>query len=87
MGFRCGFTNLDRVTSVKEWGLYVEITSNKCEGLVKIASLKNDHYVYNEKIHALVGYKTKVKYQLGQKVKIKIKRADIERRQMDFVII
>lgn len=75
------------ISGVKEWGLYVEITSNKCEGLVKIASLKNDHYVYNEKIHALVGYKTKVKYQLGQKVKIKIKRADIERRQMDFVII
>ena len=75
------------ISGVKEWGLYVEITSNKCEGLVKIASLKNDHYVYNEKIHALVGYKTRVKYQLGQKVKIKIKRADIERRQMDFVII
>lgn len=75
------------ISGVTEWGLYVEITDNGCEGLVKINSLKDDHYIYEEKEYALIGYRTKNIYQLGQKVKILIKRADLKRKQLDFVLI
>ncbi|MDC0204610.1 ribonuclease R [Flavobacteriales bacterium] len=75
------------VSGVAEWGLYVEIIKNKCEGLVKVSSIKNDHYIFDEKKYALIGYRTKVSYQLGQKVKIRIQKADLERKQMDFVLV
>ena len=75
------------ISGVTEWGLYIEITENKCEGLVKVSSIKNDHYLFDEKKYALIGYRTKSSYQLGQKVKIKIQRADVERKQMDFILV
>ena len=75
------------ISGVTEWGLYIEITENKCEGLVKISSIKDDHYIFDEKKYALIGHRTKVSYQLGQKVKIKIQRADLERKQMDFILV
>ena len=75
------------ISGVTEWGLYVEITENKCEGLVKVSSIKDDHYIYDEKKYALIGSRTKVSYQIGQKVKIKIQRADLERKQMDFILV
>ena len=75
------------VSGVAEWGLYVEIIENKCEGLVKVGGIKNDHYIFDEKKHALIGRQTKVSYQLGQKVKIKIQNADLERKQMNFVLV
>ena len=75
------------ISGVTEWGLYIEIIENKCEGLVKVSSIKNDHYVFDEKKYTLIGYRTKSSYQLGQKVKIKIQRADLERKQMDFILV
>ena len=84
---KIGETYTGIVSGVTEWGLYVEIILNKCEGLVKISSMRDDHYVYDEKKYALVGYRTKFSYQLGQKVKIKILKADLEKRQLDFVLI
>ena len=75
------------ISGVTEWGLYVEITENKCEGLVKVSSIKNDHYVFDEKKYALIGSRTKASYQLGQKVKIKIQKDDLERKQMDFILV
>ena len=75
------------ISGVTEWGLYVEIIENKCEGLVKVSGIKNDHYVFDEKKHALIGCQTKVSYQLGQKVKIKIQKVDLERKQMDFILV
>ena len=75
------------ISGVTEWGLYIEISENKCEGLVKVSSIKDDHYIFDEKKYALIGYRSKVSYQLGQKVKIKIQRADLERKQMDFILV
>ena len=75
------------ISGVTEWGLYVELIANKCEGLVKVSGIKDDHYIYDEKKYALIGYRTKVSYQLGQKVKIKIQRADLDRKQMDFILV
>ena len=71
----------------EELNRFVEITKNKCEGLVKVSSIKNDHYVFDEKKYALIGSQTKARYQLGQKVKLKIQKADVERKQMDFILV
>ena len=84
---KIGFIYDGVISGVTEWGLYVEITENKCEGLVKVSSIKDDHYIFDEKKYALIGNRTKVGYQLGQKVKIKIQRADLERKQMDFILV
>ena len=84
---KIGFVYDGVISGVTEWGLYIEITENKCEGLVKVSSIKDDHYVFDEKKYALIGYRTKSSYQIGQKVKIKIQRADLERKQMDFILV
>ena len=84
---KIGFIYDGVISGVTEWGLYIEITQNKCEGLVKVSSIKDDHYIFDEKKYALIGYRTKSSYQIGQKVKIQIQRADLERRQMDFILV
>ncbi|MDB4250744.1 ribonuclease R [Flavobacteriales bacterium] len=84
---KIGFIYDGVISGVTEWGLYIEITENKCEGLVKVSSIKDDHYIFDEKKYALIGNRTKVGYQLGKKVKIKIQRADLERKQMDFILV
>ena len=75
------------ISGVTDWGFYVELIANKCEGLVKINSLKDDHYIYDEKMYALIGYRTNKIYQIGKKVKIKIQKADLEKKQLDFVLV
>lgn len=84
---KIGYSFEGVVSGITEWGLYVEITENKCEGLVKVSSIKDDHYIYDEKKYTLTGYRKKLSYQLGQRVKIKIQRADLERKQMDFILV
>ena len=75
------------ITGVTEWGIYVEISSNKCEGMVRIRDIKSDYYVFDEKQYAIVGQSTKKKYQLGDDVKIQVKKADLERKHLDFNLI
>ena len=73
------------ISGVTDWGLYVELIDNKCEGLVRISSLTDDHYVYDEKKHLLIGFRTKKTFCLGQSLKIKIKSIDLEKRHIDFL--
>ena len=75
------------ISSVKEWGFYVELDDIKCEGLVKISSLKDDYYLYNEKTHCIYGKSLNKKYQLGDKIKVKIYNCDIQKKQSDFIYI
>jgi len=75
------------ISGVTEWGLYVELNKTGCEGLVKAKSIKGDFFVYNKEKFALIGMKTKVQYQLGQKVKIKVKSADLDKRQLNFIFV
>ena len=75
------------VSGVARWGLYVELKESRCEGLVKIKTLKGDFFVFDEENFALKGLETKVEYQLGQNVKIKIQSADLKKRQLDFIIV
>ncbi|UAM97701.1 ribonuclease R [Polaribacter litorisediminis] len=75
------------ITGVTEWGIYVEISSNKCEGMVRIRDIKSDYYIFDEKQYAIIGQSTKNMYQLGDAVKIKVKNTDLERKHLDFNLI
>ena len=75
------------ISGVTEWGIYVEITSNKCEGMVRIRDIKNDYYIFDEKQFAIIGQSTKHSYQLGDSVKVKVKHTDLERKHLDFTLI
>jgi ribonuclease R/exosome complex exonuclease DIS3/RRP44 len=75
------------ISGVTEWGIYVEIIENKCEGMCRIRQIKDDYYIYDEKQYALVGQSTKNLYQLGDHVLIKVKSTDLERKYLDFTLI
>lgn len=75
------------ISGVTEWGIYVEISSNKCEGMVRIRDIKNDYYIFDEKQFAIVGQSTQHMYQLGDEVVVKVKNTDLERKHLDFTLI
>ena len=75
------------ITGVTEWGIYVEITNNKCEGMVRIRDIKSDYYIFDEDQYAIVGQSTKHMYQLGDDVKVQVKKTDLERKHLDFNLI
>jgi ribonuclease R/exosome complex exonuclease DIS3/RRP44 len=75
------------ISGVTEWGIYVEIIENKCEGMVRIREIKEDYYVFDEKQYALVGQVSKALLQLGDEVYVKVKNADLVKKQLDFHFI
>ncbi|MDD3004323.1 ribonuclease R [Flavobacterium sp.] len=75
------------ISGVTEWGIYVEIISNKCEGMCRIREIKDDYYTFDEKQYALVGAVTKNLLQLGDEVIVKVKNADLVKKQLDFTLI
>ncbi|MEE3999941.1 ribonuclease R [Tenacibaculum sp. FZY0031] len=75
------------VSGVTEWGIYVEIQSNKCEGMVRIKDIKDDYYIFDEKQYAVIGQSTKNMIQLGDEVVVTVKHTDLERKHLDFNLI
>ena len=74
------------ISGVTEWGIYVELIENKCEGLVPIRDLDDDYYSFDEKNYCLVGDRYRKKYQLGDEITIRVTRADLDKRQLDFTL-
>ncbi|MBS2210358.1 ribonuclease R [Carboxylicivirga mesophila] len=74
------------ISGVTEWGLYVEIIENKCEGMIPIRDLDDDFYHFDEDNYCLVGRKYNRKYQLGDQLKIVIANANLEKKQLDFAL-
>lgn len=74
------------ITGVTEWGLYVELEENLCEGLVPMRDLADDYYDFDEKTHCLIGRRTGSRYRLGDRLRVKVARADIAKKQLDFVV-
>ncbi|MGE6352355.1 ribonuclease R [Flavobacterium sp. NPDC079362] len=72
------------ISGVTEWGIYVEIVSNKCEGMVRIRDIKDDYYTFDEKQYALVGATSNSVLQLGDEIYVKVKNADLVKKQLDF---
>ena len=75
------------ISGVTEWGLYVEINENKCEGLVPIRDLDDDYYEFDEKNYCLMGRRKHRIYRLGDPIRIKVARANLERKQLDFALV
>ncbi|MBB6272170.1 ribonuclease R [Pedobacter cryoconitis] len=75
------------ISGVTEWGMYVELIENKCEGMIRLKDIADDFYVLDEKNYCIVGQRKKKKYQLGDEVKVKVKRVDLSKRQIDFALV
>ncbi|WP_199138696.1 ribonuclease R [Pedobacter sp. ASV12] len=82
-----GKTYMGIISGVTEWGMYVEIIENKCEGMVRLRDISDDFYVLDEKNYCIVGQRKKKKYQLGDEVQIKVKKVDLSKRQIDFSLV
>jgi len=77
-------TFLGVISGVTEWGMYVEIIENKCEGMIRIRDIKGDFYRFDAEEFALIGEKTKTKYQLGDEIEVRVKQADLVKKHLDF---
>ncbi|MDF4201432.1 ribonuclease R [Maribacter sp. SA7] len=75
------------ISGVTEWGIYVEIIANKCEGMIRIRDIKGDYYIFDEKQYAIIGERTKKKYTLGDEITVMVKSTDLIKRHLDFALI
>tara|TARA_R110002012_G_scaffold280898_1_gene469653 strand:+ start:297 stop:2492 length:2196 start_codon:yes stop_codon:yes gene_type:complete len=75
------------ISGATEWGIYVEIISNKCEGMVRTRDIKGDYFEFDAENYAIVGRDTKQVYQLGDEVVVKVKNADLVKKHLDFTLI
>lgn len=74
------------ISGVTEWGLYVELIETKVEGMIRLADMDDDYYEYDEKNYCVVGRRTRKIYTLGDQVRVKVKKTDIDRRIIDLVL-
>lgn len=75
------------VSGVTEWGIFVEIAENHCEGMVRLRDMTDDQYYFDEDNYCIIGRRHKRKYTLGDKVTIQVKRADLLKKQLDFMLV
>ncbi|WP_299115669.1 ribonuclease R family protein [uncultured Winogradskyella sp.] len=75
------------ISGVTDWGIYVEIISNKCEGMVSVRDMKDDHYYFDQDHYAMVGKNTQTMYQLGDEVIVKVKNTDLVKKHLDFFMV
>ncbi len=75
------------ISGVTDWGIYIEIIANKCEGMVSVRDMKDDHYQFDADHYALIGKKNNIMYQLGDEVVVKVKNTDLVKKHLDFTLI
>jgi ribonuclease R len=73
------------ISGVTEWGIFVEITETKCEGMVRMSDMDDDFYEFDEKNYCVVGRRRRKIYTLGDQVRVKIKKTDVDKRMIDLV--
>ena len=83
---RLGQTFTGVITGLADWGIYVELDENKCEGLVPARDLEDDYYEYDETSFSLVGRHTGRRFRLGDQLEVTVAQADLARRQLDFAL-
>lgn len=74
------------ISGVTEWGIYVELVENKCEGMIPIRDLDDDYYTFDDKNYCLVGRRFHKKYQLGDEITVKVAKANLDKKQLDFIL-
>ncbi len=75
------------ISGVSKWGIYAEIEENKCEGMISLGSLQDDYYYLDEDNYQVIGRRYGRQYKLGDSIRIKVLRVDMEKKQMDFALI
>ena len=75
------------ISGITDWGIFVEIIKNKCEGMIPVRDIKGDYYIYDEKKHSLTGKKHKKMFQLGDPIQVRVKHADLIKKQLDFILV
>ena len=75
------------ITGVQEYGIFVEIPENRCEGMIRLRNMHEDSFYFDEKNYAIVGRRTGITYQLGDKIMIKVLKADLQNKQLDFELV
>ncbi len=75
------------ISGVSDWGIYVELEENKCEGMIYVKDINDDKYYYHTEEASLIGKKNKKKYQLGDNITVEVKKADLVKKYLDFTII
>ena len=75
------------VSGMSEWGIYIELEDNKCEGMIKMRDLPGDYYSFDEKNFQAVGQRSKKAINLGAKLRVKVLTADLARRQLNFGLV
>jgi ribonuclease R len=83
---KVGETFSGKINGLTDWGFYVELNDNKCEGLVQINSLPNDHFYFDHELKKIIGHKTKESFSIGQEVQVVVKRTNLQKRQIDFIL-
>lgn len=75
------------ISGVSEWGIYVELNENKCEGMIPIRDLDDDFYIFDEKNYCLEGHRFRKKFQLGDAITVQVARANLDKKQLDFALV
>jgi len=75
------------ISDLTDWGIYVELKANKCEGMVPLRDMDDDYYVFDEENYAIYGKHTRRRYSIGDDVTIRIVRADLQKKQLDFKLL
>ncbi len=75
------------ISGVTTWGIFVEIVENKCEGMIRVRDIEGDHYEFDKELYAVVGKKTKKVITLGDEVYVRVKEADLVRKNLDFTLV
>ncbi|MDA3879474.1 MAG: S1 RNA-binding domain-containing protein, partial [Prolixibacteraceae bacterium] len=75
------------ISGVTDWGIFVELNDNKCEGLVSMRDLTDDFYYFDEKNYCITGMHSNKCYQLGSDVKVEVARTNLEKKQIDFTLV
>lgn len=84
---KVGNIYLGTISGIQEWGLYVELNENKCEGMVPARDLNDDFYIFDEKNYQMIGEHSRKTYQLGEEVVVRVAKCNLEKKQMDFEMI
>lgn len=87
MADKLGETFMGTISGVTQWGFYVELNDTKCEGMVSISELEGDYYEFDEKNYCIVGRHHRKVYQLGDQVCIRVAKANLVARQLDFTLV
>jgi ribonuclease R len=87
MSEHIGQTFQGTISGVTEFGIYVEVDENKCEGMIPLRDLDDDYYEFDERNYCLRGRRYHHCYNLGDSVKIQVARADLYRKQLDYKLV